>query len=58
MGGLLLLAAGVFFGIIFVVYILSSAFELAGVWGFVLLAAAIVIGLAIASSSDNGGKKK
>ena len=58
MGGLLLLEAGIFFGMIFVVYILSSAFELAGIWGFLLLVAAIVIGFAIASSSDNGDKKK
>lgn len=58
MGGLLLLAAGVFFGIIFIVYVLSSAFEFAGVWGLVLLVVAIVIGFAIAASSDNGGKKK
>lgn len=57
MGGLLLLAAGVFFGIMFVVFIISSAFEFAGVWGLVLLVVAIVIGFTIAASSDNGGKK-
>lgn len=57
MGGLLLLAAGVFFGIMLAVFIISSAFEFAGVWGFVLLVVVIVIGFAIAASSDNGGKK-
>lgn len=57
MGGLLLLVAGVFFGIMLVVFIISSAFEFAGVWGLVLLVVAIVIGFAIAASSDNGGKK-
>lgn len=57
MGGLLLLVAGVFFGIIFIVYVLSSAFELAGGWGLLLLVAAIAIGFAIAASSDKGGKK-
>lgn len=57
MGGLLLLAAGVFFGIMFAVFIISSAFELVGGWGLLLLVAAIVIGFAIAASSDKGGKK-
>jgi len=57
MGGLLLIAAGVFFGIIFIFYVLSSAFELAGGWGLLLLVAAIMIGFAIAASSDKGGKK-
>lgn len=58
MGELLLLAAGMFFGIILVVFIISSAFETAGVWGLVLLVAAIAIGFAIATSSNNGGKKE
>lgn len=57
MGGLSLLAAGVFFGIMLAVFIISSAFEFAGVWGLVLLVVVIVIGFAIAASSDNGGKK-
>lgn len=56
MAELLLLAAGVFFGIMLFVFIISSAFELAGVWGLILLVAAMAIGFAIVS--DNGGEKK
>lgn len=52
MGGLLLLAVCVFFGIIFVVYVLSSAFELAGGWGILLLIGAIILGLTIACIND------
>ena len=58
MGELLLLAAGVFFGIMFVVFVISSAYRLAGVCGLILLAVAIAIGLVIAVSSDNGDEKK
>lgn len=58
MGELLFLAAIVFVGIMFVVYVASSMFELAGVWGFVLAAVAIVIGFTIAHSSSSGGEKK
>lgn len=57
MGELLLLAAGVFFGIMFGVFIISSAFEAAGVWGLILLVAVIVTGFAIAASSGDGGEK-
>lgn len=55
---LLLLAAGLYFGIMLVVFTISSVFKLAGGWGLLLLVAAIVIGFAIAASSDNGGNKK
>lgn len=58
MGELLFLAAIVFVGIMFVVYVASSMFELAGVWGFVLAAIAIIAGFAIAHSSSSGGEKK
>ncbi len=58
MGELLLLAGGVFFGIMFGVFIISSAFDLAGVWGLIFLAAVIAIGFANAASSDNGGENK
>ena len=58
MGELLLLAAGVFFGIMFAVFVVSSAFEFAGVWGLILLVAAIAIGFGIAHSSSGGGEKK
>ena len=56
MGELIFLATIVFVGIIFVVYVASSMFELAGVWGFVLAAIAIIAGFAVASS-DKGEKK-
>ena len=51
------MAAGMSFGIMLALFIISSAFEFAGVWGLVLLVVVIVIGFAIAAFSDNGGKK-
>jgi hypothetical protein len=58
MAELLLLAAALFFGIMFGVFIVSSASEIAGVWGLILLVAVIAIGFAIARSSNSGGEKK
>lgn len=59
MGALLLMAIGTFLGIMFCAYAVSSAFEFGGVFGLILLVAAIVIGCAIGASSDDGknGKK-
>lgn len=58
MGELLLMAIGTYLGILFCVYVVSSAFELGGVFALILLAVAIFIGCAIGASSDDGNNKK
>lgn len=58
MGELLLMAIGTYLGIMFCVYAVSSAFELGGVFGLILLAAAVFVGCSIGASSDDGNNKK
>lgn len=58
MGELLLMAAGTYFGIMFCVACISSAYRMGGVFGIIALIACVIIGCAIVSSSDSGESKK